>query len=46
MRLRLAVGALHAADGLKEVAILHRLVEIHRLEDRRVETSLPKAPFY
>ncbi len=39
VRLLLAEGAVGAADGLQEVVVLHRLVEIHHLQDRRVEAG-------
>ena len=35
----LAEGAVGAADGLQEVVVLHRLVEVHHLQDRRVEAG-------
>ena len=35
----LAVGAVGAADRLQQVVVLHRLVEVHRLQDRRVEAG-------
>ena len=35
--LRVGVGAVGAADGLQEGVVPQRLVEIHRLQDRRVE---------
>ena len=39
MGLFLAEGAVRPADGLQEVVILHRLVEIHHLQNRRIETG-------
>ena len=37
--LRLAVGAVGAADGLQQRVVAQRLVEVHRLQDRRVEAG-------
>ena len=37
IRLRFAVHAVRAADRLQKRMVLHRLVEIHALQDRRVE---------
>ena len=37
VRLLLAEGAVCPADGLQEVVVLHRLVEIHHLQDGRIE---------
>ena len=37
MGLRVSVGAVGAADRLEEGVVAERLVEVHRLEDRRVE---------
>ena len=39
VRLLLAVGAVRAADGLEQGVVLQRLVEVHRLQDRRVEAG-------
>ena len=39
VRLLLAERAVRAADGLQKVVVLHRLVEIHHLQDRRVEAG-------
>ena len=39
VRLRLAVGPVRAADRLQQRVVAQRLVEIHRLEDRRVEAG-------
>ena len=39
VRLLLAAGAVGAADGLQEVMVLHRLVEIHHLQDGRIEAG-------
>jgi len=37
--LLLAEGAVSPADGLQEIMVFHRFVEIHRLQDRRIETG-------
>ena len=37
--LLLAVGAVRAADRLQQGVVPQRLVEIHRLQDRRVEAG-------
>ena len=39
VRLLVAIGAVGAADGLQQGVVLHRLVEVHRLQDRRVEAG-------
>jgi hypothetical protein len=36
MCLLLATGTVGAADGLQEVVVLHRLIEIHHLQDRDI----------
>jgi hypothetical protein len=37
VRLLVAVGAVGAADGLQQRVVAQRLVQVHRLQDRRVE---------
>jgi hypothetical protein len=37
--LLLAVGAVGTADRLQQVVVLHRLVQIHDLQDRRIEAG-------
>ena len=39
VRLRLAVGPVRAADRLEQRVVAQRLVEVHRLQDRRVEAG-------
>ena len=39
VRLLVAVGAVRAADGLEQRVVAQRLVEVHRLEDGRVEAG-------
>ena len=39
--LGLAEGAVGPANGLQEVVVLHRLVEIHHLQDGRIEAGQP-----
>ena len=39
MRLRLSVSAVQAVDSLEVVVILHRLIEIHRLQNGHAEAG-------
>lgn len=39
MGLLLAIGAICTTDGLQEIVVLHRLVEIHHLKDRRIKSG-------
>ena len=39
LRLFVFVRPVHAGDSLQQRVIAHRLVQIHRVEDRRIETG-------
>ena len=39
LRRLVLIGPVHARDGLEQRVVAHRLVEIHRVEDRRVEAG-------